>query len=420
MRTVLDIALNDLRIIFKDRSIWLNLVLIPLVISYVVGFANGAGNTGSAPTAARLVVDVLDADNGVLAQQFLTDLRAANTNLVLCPMDNDADDICRLDGAALDEALAQQRVQRQTILALIEIPAGFTDRINAGENVSVIYRSNEQAVAPSFILQAVQAATQRLGGALTAARVGSEIAVNSFNLTDDPALTDAIRQRAGALWAQNPVQVAYTVAQQPQTGEANSGSGGFAQSFPGIGTMYVMFIIFPAAAALLQERKTWTLQRMAMMPVSRAQILGGKLLARFAIGMMQYAIMFGFGALLGVRYGNDPVALLLIMVAFTLCVTALTLALTTVLRNVAQATVVTLFLTLVFAPLGGAWWPLDIVPAWMRTVGHISPVAWAMDGFRSLLFESGSLATVALPIGVLLAMTAVFFAFGVARFRFSD
>lgn len=420
MRTVLDIALNDLRIIFKDRSIWLNLVLIPLVISYVVGFANGAGNTGSAPTAARLVVDVLDADNGVLAQQFLTDLRAANTNLVLCPMDNDADDICRLDGAALDEALAQQRVQRQTILALIEIPAGFTDRINAGENVSVIYRSNEQAVAPSFILQAVQAATQRLGGALTAARVGSEIAVNSFNLTDDAALTNAIRQRAGALWAQNLVQVAYTVAQQPQTGEANSGSGGFAQSFPGIGTMYVMFIIFPAAAALLQERKTWTLQRMAMMPVSRAQILGGKLLARFAIGMMQYGIMFGFGALLGVRYGSDPVALLLIMVAFTLCVTALTLALTTVLRNVAQATVITLFLTLVFAPLGGAWWPLDIVPAWMRTVGHISPVAWAMDGFRSLLFESGSLATVALPIGVLLAMTAVLFAFGVARFRFSD
>lgn len=419
MRTVLDIARNDLRIIFKDRSIWLNLVLIPLVISYVVGFANGAGNTGSAPTAARLVVDVLDADNGVLAQQFLTDLRAANTNLVLCPMDNDADDICRLDGAALDETLAQQRVQRQNTLALIEIPAGFTERINAGENVSVIYRSNESAVAPGFILQAVQAATQRLGGALTAARVGSEIAVNSFNLTDDPALTDAIRQRAGALWAQNPVQIAYTIAQQPQT-DAENGAEGFSQSFPGIGTMYVMFIIFPAAAALLQERKTWTLQRMAMMPISRAQILGGKLLARFAIGMLEYGIMFGFGALLGVRYGNDPVALLLIMVAFTLCITALTLALTTVLKNVAQATVVTLFITLVFAPLGGAWWPLDIVPAWMRTVGHISPVAWAMDGFRSLLFESGSLATVALPVAVLLAMTAAFFAFGVARFRFSD
>jgi ABC-2 type transport system permease protein len=184
--------------------------------------------------------------------------------------------------------------------------------------------------------------------------------------------------------------------------------------------MYVMFSVFPAATVLIQERKNWTLQRLAVMPISRTQILSGKLLARFAVGMLQFMIMFGFGAVLGVRYGSDPVALLLIMAAFTLCITALTLALTTVLRTVSQATGVTLFLTLTLAPLGGAWWSLEIVPAWMRTVGHISPVAWAMDGFRSLMFESGSLATVALPIAVLLGMTAVFFAIGVTRFRFTE
>ncbi len=349
MRTVLDIALNDLRIIFKDRSIWLNLVLIPLVIAYVVGFANGAGDSGGDPTAPKLIVDVIDADNGTLAQQFLTDLREANANLVLCPMDNDESDVCQLGDATLDEALAQTRVQQQTSLALLEIPAGFTADINAGENVSVVYRSNEEAIAPSYILQAVQAVTQRLGGALTAARVGTDVAA-SLNVTEDAALTDAIRERAGELWAQEPVQIAYTVARQPAS-ETPDGAGGFSQSFPGIGTMYVMFIVFPAAAALLQERKNWTLQRLAMMPVSRAQILGGKLLARFTIGMLQYVIMFGFGAVLGVRYGSDPVALLLVMVAFTLCVTALTLALTTVLKTVAQAAGITLFLTLTFAPL---------------------------------------------------------------------
>jgi ABC-2 type transport system permease protein len=112
------------------------------------------------------------------------------------------------------------------------------------------------------------------------------------------------------------------------------------------------------------------------------------------------------------------VALVLIMVSFTLCMTALTLALTTVLRTVAQATGITLFITLTLAPLGGAWWPLEIVPAWMRAVGHISPVAWAMDGFRSLLFESGNLSTVAVPILVLLGMTVVFFVIGATRFRF--
>lgn len=414
MRTVLDIALNDLRIIFKNRSIWINLVLIPLVIAYVVGFANGAG--GSRMTsAATLIVDVIDRDGGALAQQFINDLREVNSGIVLCPMDNNAEDICQLGDTTFDEVLAQTRVQEQTSLALIEIPAGFTDAINAGENVSIIYRANEDASAPSYILQAVQAVTQRLGGALIAERVGTDVA-QSLNI-DDPAFGDMVRENASALWALDPVRVTYIVGQR----ETDTPRGaGFSQSFPGIGTMYVMFMIFPAAAALIQERKDWTLQRLAVMPISRAQILGGKLLARFVIGMLEYAIMFGFGALLGVRYGNDPVALVLVMVAFALCATALTLALTTVLRNVAQASGITLFLSLTLAPLGGAWWPLDIVPAWMRTVGHISPVAWAMDGYRSLLFEGGNVGTVALPVLVLLAMTALFFAFGVARFRFTE
>jgi ABC-2 type transport system permease protein len=415
MRTVIDIALTDLRIIFKDRSIWINLVLIPLVLAYVIGFANGAGGS-SMTSAATLIVDVIDRDGGALAQQFMSNLREVNTGIVLCPMDNNDEDVCQLGDATFDETLAQTRVQEQTSLALIEIPAGFTDAINAGENVSIIYRANEDASAPSYILQAVQAVTQRLGGALIAERVGTSVA-QSLNV-EDSAFGDTVRENASALWAQDPVQVTYIVGQQPESDTPRG--AGFSQSFPGIGTMYVMFIVFPAAAALIQERKNWTLQRLAVMPISRAQILGGKLLARFVIGILEYTIMFGFGALLGVRYGNDPVALVLVMVSFTLCATALTLALTTVLKNAAQASGITLFLSLTLAPLGGAWWPLDIVPAWMRTVGHISPVAWAMDGYRSLLFEGGNLGTVALPVLVLLAMTVVFFAFGVARFRFTD
>ncbi len=56
----------------------------------------------------------------------------------------------------------------------------------------------------------------------------------------------------------------------------------------------------------------------------------------------------------------------------------------------------------------------------MRTIGHISPVAWAMDGFNSVIFNGGSVGTVIVPLLVLLGMTAVFFAVGIARFRFTD
>ncbi len=50
--------------------------------------------------------------------------------------------------------------------------------------------------------------------------------------------------------------------------------------------------------------------------------------------------------------------------------------------------------------------------------GHISPVAWAMDAYTELIFFGGSLATVLVPVGILLAMAAVFFTVGALRFRY--
>lgn len=420
MRSILNIARNDLRVILSERSIWINLLFVPLIISYVIGIANGAGSSGTV-SAPSLPVDVVQQDQGALVNQFLSDIRAANPNIVLCPMDNALSDACKLNGAALDESRAEQRLKDETSLALIVIPSSFTTDLNAGKGVNIVYRSNESATAPSYILQAVQAAAQKLGGAQIAAQVGANVANSVSPFASDAnrvAFADQVRQRASDLWSQNPVTVNYVVGQQPASDQ--SGGGGFSQSIPGIGSMYVLFTIIPAGAAIIAERKNWTLPRLAVLPISRAQILGGKLLARFAMGMMEYGIMFSFGLVLGVRYGSDPLALILLMIAFTLCVTSLTLALTGLLHNEGQARGIGLFLTMTLCPLGGAWWPLDIVPQWMATLGHISPVAWAMDGFHSLIFNGGSLGIVIVPLAVLFGMTAVFFVYGIVNFKFTD
>ncbi|MFN8560147.1 MAG: ABC transporter permease [Anaerolineae bacterium] len=418
MRTVINIALNDLRILLSNRSIWINLLIVPVIISYAVGLANGVGGSGG--NAPRLLVDVIAGETGGQVDQFLADIRAANPSIVLCPMDNGGDDACGLRSAALDEMLATQRLKDETSLALIEIPVGFSAALEAGEAITIVYRSNEDASAPSYILQAVQASAQKLGAVQIATQVGANVAVELNIVSGDAdraAFADAVRENASALWAQDPVQVDYVLGQQP---EPTNNVSGFSQSIPGIGTMYVLFTLLPAAATVVLQRKNGTLPRLAVMPISRVQILGGKMLANFLLGMLEYAIMFTFGYFLGVRYGSDPLAILLLMITFTLSVTALTLALTSVLHNEAQARGIGLLLTLTLCPLGGAWWPLDIVPEWMRTVGHISPVAWVMDGFNTLIFKGGDLGGVIVPLAVLAGMAVAFFAFGVWRFKFTD
>jgi ABC-2 type transport system permease protein len=110
--------------------------------------------------------------------------------------------------------------------------------------------------------------------------------------------------------------------------------------------------------------------------------------------------------------------MLAVMVLFTLCVTALAFAVSTFLKTEQQANSVSLLLALTMAPLGGSWWPLDIVPEFMRVIGHLTPVAWAMDAFQTLIFEQGTLLTILPNMAILLGFTAVFFIIAVRRFRY--
>src|SRR5690606_6554093 len=121
------------------------------------------------------------------------------------------------------------------------------------------------------------------------------------------------------------------------------------------GSMYVMFTVLAGAFILLRERKQWTLQRLITMPVARWQVIGGKMLARFIMGMIQYGVAFLFGALvLGVRFGGSLPALLLMMVSFVLCMTALAFLLATFVQSEMQASSVITLMALTLAPLGGA------------------------------------------------------------------
>src|SRR5258708_40007139 len=146
-------------------------------------------------------------------------------------------------------------------------------------------------------------------------------------------------------------------------------------------------------------------------------ILAGKLFGRYLLGLITFAIMIAVGTFFKVPWGDWP-GVILVILTYTLAVTALALALSTLVRTQGQAAGIALLISLTLAPLGGAWWPLSIVPAWMQTLGKISPIAWAQDAFSRLIFYGGHLPDVLPQIAVLLLFAAVFFAFGISRFRY--
>lgn len=425
MNTILTLILKDLRIYFSDSGNLFGLIVLPIGFTLVLGFTGGGGGGGS----QRIPIDVLDLDQSPQSEQWILALRAANTALLLCPMDDVLKDVsCGVDEDGLSVEAAQDRVRSGSVRALIVIPENFGADVSNFEGVTVDYYSLASLTTGDAVLPAVQAATQQLNGAVIASQVAVDVGENFIFLGDpQPVFTDAadqtqfaesVYQQAESLLSEQPETVQYTVATANEDEPAIVDTQGFGQSVPGMGSMYVLFTVLGGMVLLLNERRDWTLQRLLTMPVSRAQILAGKMGAYFVLGMIQFGVVFAVGILVGQDFGDDPLALLLIMAAFVLSATALTFALSTRVTTEGQASGITLLLALSLAPLGGAWWPLEIVPDIMRTIGHISPVAWAMGGFREVIFFGGTLADVWVSIAVLLGLSAVLFVIGVAGFRY--
>lgn len=421
MAKVLAIVWHDLRVFLTDRSNLPGLLLTPAVMTVIIGLVNGGAFGG--PAIRRL--DVLDRDGSPASAEFLQSVRQANPGLTLCPMDDSSSGVCALGGTTgLTEERALDRVARTTSLAVLEIPSGFGAAIGSQRPTSVTFRSSSTFGTSQSAQEAVEAALSQVNGAAVAARVGLSVTgqLEGKPLAAGEATTmeNALYGRALEMAKAKPVGVEFVLS---GTGEGRTvGQSlqlGLGQSVPGMGTMFVLMTIFGGMAALIVERQQWTLQRLAVMPVSRSTLLTGKIVARFTLGLLQFLVVFVVGAALRMNFGRDPVALLLLVIVYTLSVTAISFAIGPGLKNASQASGLALLLALTLAPLGGAWWPMSVSPRFMQIAGHVSPVAWAMDGFTRLTYEGGTLADIWIPLSVLAGMTVVAFLIAIPRFRYS-
>ncbi|MBN2304500.1 MAG: ABC transporter permease [Anaerolineae bacterium] len=429
MRYLWIIAQYDLLRSLKDRTTFLIGLLMPALMMFILGRAMTQGQ----PTVE---IDLIDRDGSALSRQFVAlledEITAANTEsgsssdgpaFLLCAYHADSvPDDCDLDGDLSDrpgdwDSTADKRLEDTEAYGTIIIEPGFAAALRAGETVEVLFKRSDTLSAPTLATQKIDAAISRMGGTIAITnlvlRVAEESYGDSFAELDRTAAFDDVLAGVESAWTDRPVEV-----RAESTKGSSASLNGFNQSGPGIAVMFVLMFMLNAATVLVYERETGTLQRLYSLPVRRALILGGKILGQYLYGLLIFVVLIVVGALMGVEWGRDIVSIALIVLVFTLTATALGVALATVVRTSAQASSVSMFMGLTLAPIGGAWWPLEIVPDFMKMIGHISPIAWAMDAFQELMWYNGTLTDILPMLGVLLGMAAVFFAFGVWRFKY--
>ena len=194
-----------------------------------------------------------------------------------------------------------------------------------------------------------------------------------------------------------------------------------AHTAPGMMLQFAIAGLLTAAQVIVSERKSRTLQRLLTTATHRIHIVLGHYLAIFLLIFTQFTILITFGQLaLKIDYLRVPSATLLVAFSAALCISAMGLLIGILARSEEQALIFSLVPMFVFSGLGGAWVPLEVTGATFRAIGHLSPVAWALDGFENIVARGLGIGSVLLPAAALLGYAVLFFSLAVWRLNVSE
>lgn len=391
MRRVLDITLKDLSQLMRDRKTFLFSLIMPVILTLLFGYAFGGFGASNDP---RLPVGLLDQDSSEISRQLYQLLADSKViRLVEDPLQTPA----RLEALVLNDELA----------GAVIIPPEYGHDLKEGKPVRLRLIANTGSPVGTSVESEILAAVIHLESAVRTAAVLESLAGAPFKYTYEQAL---------AAWQDPPVRLVEQKSAAIQV-EENPGVS-MANTSPGVMLQFAIASLLVSSSMIVTERKTRCLQRLLTTSTSRGQILLGHYLAIFIQILCQLVILIVFGqVLLKVGYLRSPGAALLVAASAAACIAALGLLIGVLARNEEQAIIFSLVPMFLLAGLGGAWVPLEVVGPTFEIIGHFSPVAWAMDGFKDVALRGLGVEAVMLPATVLLGYGLIFFLLAVWRFH---
>ncbi len=412
---------KDLAVILKDRGAVLWLFVLPVVFtvlfSGLASLAYGGSSDETEDTRIPIVVVNLDAGSSQ-SELFLKMLDSAGGYRV----------------ELSDEAAAEQSLLDLKISRYLVIPAGFGADLAQGKQVTVLVPTH-----PDASLSGTESVMQVLNGA--AKDMSLELQLldgirQMGSMQTDPASgetafeTEKVLAQAKGQFDRSRTIPLIAVAQSEVLKEKEEAIAGFDLSksiIPGMTVLFVFLAASIVAHNIYQERKEGSLRRLLASPLSRSDLLLGKMLPIWLLTLVQIVVIFlvggillpllGFGRL-GV--GSNWLAWAITSMIIALCSTSLGIMIYAIARTEAQITGLSNALLWVAGFLGGALIPSFLIaqiPV-LNILSRLVPQSYATQAYYDILAKGASLVDVLPQLGMLLLFTAVFFFVGVRRFRF--
>lgn len=359
-RRILNLAGRVMRQVLRDRRTVALIVFAPILVVTL-----GAILFRAKP--AVIPIGVVNQDRGVsfpvagsvnLGQRIVDELAAGDSFRLV----------------TVNRSEVDARLRDGTIKAVIVFPESFTASFLQDHQVALDLRleGSEPARSISITANVTQAAMKTLAG-LTGTGLGS------------PGTS-----QAGQGVAVLPVSVQATYL---YGGEQFDTMDYIAPVYIAILGMFFVFLL--ACISFLRERAQGTMERLAATPASRFEIVLGYMLGLGLFGVIQVAVILFFTVwVIGIHY-NGSLALILLIIAIMAVVGV-------ILGILASAFARTEFQVLQFIPLiilpqvllGGTFWAVADMPAYLKPFAYMMPIYYANIALRDVMLKGCGLAEI--------------------------
>lgn len=410
---------KDLTVFFRDRGALVWLFILPAV--FILIFAGLAGQalneSDQSQDDTRITLVVVNEDqDGALVDRVISGL--------------ERDGGYRVELSSLEQA--EQRLNKIKIIFYVIIPEGFSVDLadgkqtkltmithpNGNQNQIIALTKAVNGVASDVSLELQLLDGIRQMGAMQAANPGAQQVFNT-----DRILAQAKYQFERSY--QTPLVV--IVPREPEEVVKIEDVDLNKTFVPGITVLFVFLSAQSVARNIFEEKRIGTFRRLLSAPLSRSDILVGKMVPILILTLIQIVFIFAVGAFLlpvfgfgRLGIGEDPLAWAVASFIIALCASSLGLFISSVARTEGQISGLSNALLWVAGFLGGA-----IMPAFLyRTIpvlnfaAHLVPQYYAVSAFSDILARGKTLVDILPYLAVLLGFTALFFIIGVRRFRF--
>lgn len=430
MKTIIRLVLKDLLIFRKDKVAVALSFLVPVVLIFIFGKVFGV-DTGE----SKIEIGFVNESSSEIGKKLEKTLDTSSTFTLIKTYKNEKNVEIKYDTNSLKSAIKSGKFSS----ALIIPEDAYTDTSTAlklkfyydpknelemGITEGVLYQTIMKQLPEVFVNSMQRQAIGSLGynrGKMFNSEIArtiskyynidtAEILKSNFSFDFAPSDSQKTNIFENILNIERQQLVGKDVANPMAT-----------RSVGGWAIMFLMFTITSSATSLFDEKKTGIMIRLLSTPVTRTDILWSKYITYLIIGVAQLIVLFIAGSILfNIQIFDYFVNLLIVIIASSMVCTSFGMFLSAICKTSGQATGLGTFLILTMSAIGGAWFPISLMPDYIRFFSKLTTVYWSIEGFLDVLWRRLNFVEILPNILVLVAISIALNFISALRFRKSD